>query len=135
MLTLLNQFVIKTLFERFVKFGLVGFSGMLIDFGITYITKEKLGWQKYISNATGFLLAASSNYLLNRIWTFRSVNPAILIEYSEFVLIAIIGLAINTLILWILVSKLNLKFYFSKLMAIAVVMVWNFGANLLITFR
>ncbi len=108
---------------------------MLIDFGITYITKEKLGWQKYISNATGFLLAASSNYLLNRIWTFRSVNPAILIEYSEFVLIAIIGLAINTLILWILVSKLNFKFYFSKLMAIAVVMVWNFGANLLITFR
>ncbi|MDY0370464.1 MAG: GtrA family protein, partial [Bacteroidales bacterium] len=83
MLTLLNQFVIKTLFERFVKFGLVGFSGMLIDFGITYITKEKLGWQKYISNATGFLLAASSNYLLNRIWTFRSVNPAILIEYSR----------------------------------------------------
>ena len=35
---------VPTLFFKFLKFGLVGFSGLLLDFGVTYIAKEKLRW-------------------------------------------------------------------------------------------
>lgn len=81
------------------------------------------------------MLAASSNYILNRIWTFQSTNPNVAVEYGEFILIAVIGLIINTLILWVLVTRLNMNFYLSKVLAIAVVTIWNFGANLLFTFN
>jgi putative flippase GtrA len=119
---------------KFLKFGVVGFSGLFVDFGLTYVCKEWLGIQKYISNAIGFMAAASSNYYLNRIWTFKSINPNIFVEYSEFILIALVGLAINTLIIWLLVSRWNLNFYVSKVFAIGVVTIWNFLANLAITF-
>jgi len=123
------------LLHKFVKFGVVGFSGVFVDFGITYIFKEILGVQKYVSNAIGFMVAASSNYYLNRIWTFQSTNPNVAVEYTEFIIISFIGLIINTTILWLLVNKLRMNFYVSKIFAIGVVTLWNFGANVLITFR
>ena len=131
----MTEFFTKSFFIKFLKFGIVGFTGVFVDFGITYLAKEKLHIQKYVANAIGFTTASSTNYYLNRIWTFESTNPRIGLEYAEFFIISLIGLAINTLILWLLVSKFRMNFYIAKIFAIAVVTVWNFFANLLITFN
>ncbi len=122
-------------FFKFIKFGLVGFSGLFIDFGITYLTKEKLNIPKYIANAIGFITAATSNYILNRVWTFQSKNPEVMVEFTEFFLISLIGLGLNTLLLWILVSKFKMNFYLAKVFAIGFVTIWNFLANAFITFN
>ncbi|MBC8320688.1 MAG: GtrA family protein [Bacteroidetes bacterium] len=122
-------------FLKFIKFGIVGFSGLFVDFGITYLTKEKLRIPKYIANAIGFTSAATSNYFLNRIWTFESENPEVMVEFTEFFLISLIGLGLNTLLLWILVSKFRMNFYLAKVFAIALVTIWNFLANVFITFN
>jgi len=121
-------------FCKLIKFGVVGFSGLIVDFSVTYILKDKLAVQKYVSNAAGFVIAASTNYVLNRIWTFDSHNPEIGIEYTKFFVISAIGLGINSLVLWFLVGKLKKHFYVSKLFAIAITTFWNFFANLLYTF-
>ena len=120
---------------KFLKFCIVGFSGMIVDFGTTWLLKEKVKVNKYIANSTGFILAASSNYLFNRFWTFHSVNPRIVYEYGSFILISIVGLAINNLIIFLLNEKMKLNFYLSKLFAIGVVTIWNFFMNYMITFR
>jgi putative flippase GtrA len=124
----------KALIFKFLKFGVVGVSGVLVDFGFTFLCKEIIKIPKYVANAIGFTIAASSNYYLNRIWTFHSKNPEIAIEYSKFIFISLVGLGINTLILWILVSKYKKNFYISKLFAIAVVTIWNFCINYIYTF-
>jgi putative flippase GtrA len=127
-------FLLKELLIKFLRFSLVGLSGVLVDFGFTWLCKEVFRIQKYVSNAIGFTIAATTNYYLNRIWTFQSLNPDIVTEYLKFIGISAIGLGINTLILWILVSKYRQHFYFSKLFAIGVATIWNFLANLFYTF-
>ena len=131
----MSEFFSKTFLLKFLKFGLVGFSGVFVDFGITYLTKEKLHVPKYLANAIGFTTAATTNYFLNRIWTFESTNPEIGWEYTQFLTISLIGLGINTLILWLLVSRFKMNFYVAKIFAIAVVTIWNFLANNYITFN
>ncbi len=131
MSNIFNQAIIL----KFLKFGVVGFSGVFVDFGITYLSKEILRIPKYIANAIGFIVAASSNYIFNRIWTFESHNPEVMVEFTEFFLISLIGLGLNTMLLWILVSKFKMNFYFAKIFAIALVTVWNFLANVMITFN
>ena len=128
---ILNQ----AFFFKFIKFGVVGFSGVFVHFGITYLAKEKLNIPKYVANAIGFIVAATSNYFLNRIWTFQSKNPEIAVEFTEFFIISLIGLGLNTLLLWILVSKFKVNFYLAKVFAIGLVTVWNFLANAFITFN
>ena len=119
---------------KFLKFGAVGLSGVFVDFGVTYLCKEKLKIQKYIANAIGFCTAATTNYILNRVWTFGSHNPEGAMEFMKFFGVSLVGLGINTFILWFLTSKLKWNFYFSKLCAIGVVTIWNFIINYLFTF-
>ncbi len=124
-----------TILMRFIRFGIVGASGMIVDFGVTWLCKEKLRWNKYVSNSLGFILAASNNYFWNRLWTFHSESVEIIREYSTFVLIALVGLGLNNLIIWLLHEKAQLNFYLSKLIAIGCVMIWNFSMNYVFTFR
>ena len=63
--------------EQFFKFCVVGGSGVFVDFGVTYLCKERLKLNKYVANSLGFLCASTSNYILNRIWTFQNENPDI----------------------------------------------------------
>jgi putative flippase GtrA len=122
------------LFFKFIKFCVVGCSGMVVDFGTTWLLKEKLKTNKYAANSCGFILAATSNYLLNRIWTFESDNEQIAVEYFSFFLIASIGLALNNLIVRLFNDKWRFNFYVSKLIAIGLVTLWNFIMNFLFTF-
>ena len=130
----MTEIFTKAFLYKFLKFGLVGFSGLFVDFGFTYICKELLKIQKYISNAIGFTIAATSNYFLNRIWTFNSTDPEILIEFTEFLAISIIGLGINTLILYLIINRFKINFYLAKVFAIGIVTIWNFFANAFFTF-
>lgn len=124
----------EALFFKFLKFGVVGFSGLFIDFGITYLIKEKLSGHKYLANSLGFIFAATSNYVLNRIWTFENHDADIGIQYVKFFTVSVIGLAFSNAIIWILHEKFKLNFYIAKVLAVGVVMLWNFFANLLFTF-
>ena len=127
---MINEFLV----QKFIKFCVVGFSGMLIDFGVTWLLKEKVKVNKYIANSTGFILAATSNYIWNRFWTFHSENSHIATEYFSFILISLVGLAINNLIIYIFSDRMKFNFYLAKLLAIGVVTLWNFIMNYLITF-
>ena len=117
---------------KFLKFIIVGFSGLAVDFSTTILLKEKLKVHRYISSSTGFVLAASSNYLFNRLWTFQSNNPKVFEEYGTFLLISVIGLFINNLFLYLFEKKL--RFYFAKFLAIMVTSLWNFLANYWLNF-
>jgi len=130
------DWITRELIAKFLKFCVVGVVGTVVDFGTTALCKEVLKIQKYVSNAIGFTLAASGNYLLNRNWTFvDSKSPdRIVAEYFTFMVISVIGLGINTLTLYLVSKKWKKGFYFSKIVATAITMIWNFFANLLITF-
>jgi len=120
---------------KFFKYGLVGLSGVFVDFAFTWICKEIFKLNKYIANSIGFTVAASSNYILNRVWTFASKSEEIALEYSLFIGISIVGLLLNNYLIYVLNDKFKLNFYFAKVFAIGAVTVWNFLANYFITFR
>lgn len=119
---------------KFIRFGIVGSSGIIVDFGVTALCKDVFKIQKFVSNGIGFTMAATSNYILNRFWTFQSTNPEVFLEFIKFFSVSLIGLAINTLVLYFTLKKFKWNFYFAKIIAIGVTMIWNFVANLLFTF-
>jgi putative flippase GtrA len=125
---------IESLFFKFLKFGAVGFSGLLLDFGATYLAKDVLKWNKYIANSLGFILASISNYYLNRIWTFHSADPEIGWQFSKFLVVALVGLLINNGIVYLLTERFRINFYIAKFGAIVIVFFWNFFVNYIYTF-
>lgn len=125
----------QTLIERFLKFCLVGGSGVVVDFGITYLAKEFLKLNKYVANSLGFICAATSNYILNRTWTFGSSDPDIAMQYLQFFGFSLIGLVINNLVIYLLHGRVKWNFYVVKLIATCIVTFWNFSMNYIFTFQ
>jgi len=120
---------------RFAKFGLVGCSGIVVDFSITWLCKEKLHWNKYISSSIGFCCAVINNYILNRYFTFQNTDTDIASQFAKFLIISVIGLLLSNFYLFIIQKKTHINFYLSKAIVIGLVFFWNFGANTLYTFN
>ncbi len=119
---------------KLLKFMLIGIGGTSIDFGITYLLKEKVKLNKYIANSIGYVSAATSNYIFTRMWAFENTNPDILTQYLIFVTISLIGLALMNLFIWIFHEKFKMNFYAAKVVALLMVLIWTFSAHYTITF-
>jgi len=131
---------LHTLVMKFIKFGVVGASGMLIHGGSLFLLKEVVRMNPFVANTIGFVAAASSNYFLNRIWTFRSKEKQVGVEYVKFILVSVIGLGINNGSLWLMNRLLpswsnDWRFYVLWVVAVGITTLWNFFGNLLFTFR
>lgn len=120
---------------KFLKFGVVGLSGVVVDFFVTWLCKEKMGVNKYVANAIGFSLAVINNFLLNRYWTFEENTQPVTEQFLKFALIALAGLAINSFLLFVIVKFIKINFYVTKLLVIGLVFFWNFFMNYLFTFQ
>jgi len=119
---------------RILKFGTVGFFCFFIDFGLTYVFKEKLKFNKFTANTIGFLTSAVVNFTLNRMWTFESSSHDIEMQFVKFISIASFALILNSFIIYLLNVKIRFNFYISKLMAVFFVMFYNYSMNALFTF-
>lgn len=137
--------------KRFVKFAIVGTMGMVTHLTIFNILLLGFHVDPRLANATGFVAAVMQNFTLNRRWTFpESRNQGAGTQLGQFVLVSVIGLAINSAVFW-LVSHLVDPIFdslitdpqiahavannFALATAILVVLFWNFAANRLWTFR
>ena len=132
----------KPLLTKFVKFGIVGASGFVIHGGLLYLLRDVVGINQFVANIIGFVVAASSNYFLNRVWTFRSQEKQVAVEYLKFFIVSVVGLGINSGTLWLQSLLLpdwaaegDPRFYILWIVAVAVTTLWNLFGNLLFTFR
>ena len=120
---------------KLIKFGLVGASGIAIDFSVTWLCKEKAGLNKYLANSAGFCCAVLTNFLLNRLWTFEATGRPFAPDLFKFVLVSLGGLLLNNVLLYLFVKHIKLNFYLLKLMVIGLVFFWNYFANFFFTFN
>lgn len=132
----------RPLITKFIKFGVVGASGFVIHGGLLYLLRDAVGINQFVANIIGFIAAASSNYFLNRWWTFRSKEKQMGVEYLKFILVSVVGLGINSGTLWVMSQLVpewtgegDQRFYLLWIVAVGVTTMWNFFGNMLFTFR
>lgn len=128
---------------RFVRFGIVGISGFVVDFTVLSLLMTRAHWVPWLANTCSFALAVSDTFLWNRLWTFpESRSRSLGRQMAQFLLINIIGLGINQTVflgshalLWTHLIEGVWAYYLAKATASGVALFWNFGANRLWTWR
>jgi dolichol-phosphate mannosyltransferase len=128
---------------RFLRFGLVGLSGVFVDMLILYLLSDPttLALPLTRSKIIAGEIAIFNNFLWNDAWTFADVSMQQqewrqrLKRFLKFNLICLAGLVLNVLILNLVFNFLIPNRYIANLIAIAVATIWNFWVNLKLSWR
>ncbi len=112
LLTLLDKGVVLLsrlgLSENFIRFGIVGVLGFCWDTGTVYALRPFTNL--YVAGTCGFLIAATANWVINRLWTYRhQQHAAPHVQWARFMTANAIGFVFNRGVFFTLVSK-----YFSN---------------------
>lgn len=123
----------KRLFKQIIAFTLVGLVATAIDFFI-YFSLTFLGLYHLFSATIAFTLATLFNYRASLSYVFESKfkHQKNLTELILFICLSLIGLALTVFFLWLFVDYLKLSQLLGKILATALVMVWNFVSRKLL---
>jgi dolichol-phosphate mannosyltransferase len=129
--------------DRFLRFALVGATGVLVDMGFLFGLSDPhtLGWGLTRSKIVAAEAAIINNFIWNDAWTFRDVTKlqpragAKLGRFAKFQVICLAGLVINTALLNFQFNVLGVNRYLANAIAIAIVTLWNFWLNLKFGWR
>ena len=119
----------------FFKFSISGLCGVLTNFLLTFLLKEKLFLNKYISNSSALTIALFINFILNRNWTYQVNLEPVFSQFLKFLLVVTVSVLINHVIVYVSHKNFKFNFYFSKLIAVALVFIWNFVMHSIYTFK
>jgi putative flippase GtrA len=79
---------------QFIRFGMVGGLGFLVDTLVVYGLRSSLGL--YAAGLVSYIVAASFTWMLNRLWTFRGLSTgSALRQWGLFMLANLSGFVLN----------------------------------------
>jgi putative flippase GtrA len=118
----------KLAIEMISRFLLVGGLATFIHYVILIFLVRVAGINEVIATTLGYSISTIFNYLLSRSFTFRS-EVAHGKAFPKFIAVAMVGMAVNGILVWLLVVKLNLHLIFGQMLATTGAMIWNYCAN------
>ncbi|MFM6039940.1 MAG: glycosyltransferase [Sphaerospermopsis kisseleviana] len=128
---------------KFIRFGLVGLSGVFVDMAVLYLLSDAstLALPLTRSKIIAGEIAIFNNFLWNDAWTFADVSmqqkgwKQRIKRFLKFNVVCLAGLVINVLVLNVVYNFLIPNQYIANLIAIAVATIWNFWVNLKLSWR
>lgn len=128
---------------RFIRFGLVGLSGVFLDMALLYLLSDPttLGWPLTRSKIIAAQFAIINNFLWNDSWTFADIAVRQqgwhqrMKRFLKFNIICLAGLVLNVLVLNVVFNFLIPNRYVANLISIAVATSWNFWVNLKLSWQ
>lgn len=109
--------------KRFIKFGIVGFSGVIVNEGLLFLFTEVFGIFYLLSSIIAIEVAVVNNFLLNNLWTFNDRKKKgkrnFFMRLINWQIARSMTIAVNFLILWWL-TTLGIYYLISNLIGIIV---------------
>ena len=117
----------RKLLKQIIRFGIVGVIAFVVDYTLLLLLTEQFGLHYLLSSALSFLASVAVNYILSVRFVFETnTTQSKAKQFTLFTLMSAGGLGINQLMMWLLSDIAHIPYQLSKLVATAVVMVYNF---------
>ena len=120
--------------RQFILYCVIGASGVTLDFLVYSLLVKTAALEYQAANAAGYTSGTLLSFFLNARFNFKTRDRVALRLFS-FCMVALLGWAASAGTLYVLVARLGLDKYLSKLATLAVVVALQYNLNRLISFR
>lgn len=111
------------------RYLLVGVIATAVDWTLFSILVFAMDWHYLLGGAVSFVVATFAGYLSGLRLVFRSGRHQRWVEIVFVYLASILGLAIHSGVLFVLVGWLQMHVFTAKVVATAVTFLWNFATR------
>lgn len=118
---------------QFIRYIFVGGAAFVADAGSLWILDLFVHYM--LATAAAFIIGLIVNYLLSKLLVFTDKSTNAAAEFIVYGVIGVIGLGITELLMYLLVGRAGIAVIAAKIIAAAIVLVWNFGARKVILYR
>lgn len=129
---------------RFLRFGTVGFSGVFVDMAVFWLLITFLGpigMTPVVATILSAEVAVVNNFIWNDRWTFKDQSQqqpgwrARVKRFGKFNVLCLVGIVLQGTLVGLMSRLPGIPPIAAKLLAIALVMLWNFWINLKLNWR
>jgi putative flippase GtrA len=117
---------------QLARFSVVGGVGYVVNLAVYALL---LGLGAHTAALISFVVAASNNYLWNRLWTFRGQRGHFAYQGVRFFVVSLVALGVNQLWLLVFLDWFGWGKIVAQAVAIILVTPLNFLGNKLWSFR
>jgi len=103
---------------QFIKFALIGVLNTSIHYLVFLALYRLAGVHYLVSSAIGYCVGLLNSFLLNKKWTFKTVNVRTDFEFFKFVVVNMVSLLINMVTLQAAVTLMHLTPEIGQLIAV-----------------
>tara|TARA_B110001454_G_scaffold137421_1_gene127730 strand:- start:556 stop:1143 length:588 start_codon:yes stop_codon:yes gene_type:complete len=125
--------------SKAARFYTVGASGLLLNYLVSLLFADAgMNFWYIHATAIGIMFSMSSNFVLNKIWTFGDRNFEIkstLTQYGKFIGFSSLGALVQLVIVYVLVDSYQLLYPIALVLAVATAASSNFILNKKWTFK
>ncbi|MFC1875128.1 GtrA family protein [Chloroflexota bacterium] len=115
---------------RWIRFAIVGGTGSLVHFAVLFSLTEIAGLWYMLSAVIAVLAAATNNYILNNIWTFKGKRVhSHIIGWLKYILLASVSDAIYLLLLAFFTEVAGLWYMLSALISLLIVFPFRYNIS------
>ena len=119
---------------KLIRFSIVGVGNTLVNWSI-FIILNAFGVYYIISNIIAYTIATVNSYIWNSLWVFKYGQGLNINTSLKFFILNLVGLTVNTTIMYILVDILNFNKFIALVLASVVVVIMNYTINKLWVFK
>jgi putative flippase GtrA len=117
-----------------INYCIIGCSGVGLDFITFVVLTSHFGIFYQYANFISISCGIINNFILNAFFNFKKTNH-FFYRMLSFYMVGMIGWAISSLLLYLLIERLSFSAVLAKLVIIFIITVIQFSLNKLITFR
>lgn len=118
---------------QFFVYLIVGGLSFFVDIG-TFIVLRTIEVPVMAASVTSVSLATAANYLLSVLLAFERGRFPRSVEMFRFLSVVLVGLGLNTLLVWCFVYRFSIHPAAAKIVAVPIVLIWNYLGRRLFVF-
>lgn len=119
---------------QFVRYLITGFSSFFLEYLLFFIMFKVMGMYGLTANSIAICIAFCYNFMLNRIWSFKSRTP-IQRQFVQYGALFLFNMAFSNGFIYAMSRWLGVSPLISKILAMGCIVIWNFVIYKVIIFR
>ena len=106
-------------YEEIIAYLIVGVLTTIVSWAACFVAElfldASVGWQNGVINTIGWVAGVCFGYVTNRKYVFKSTNPDILKEFTQFAGARVSTWILDIVIMYVTVNMIHMNYWIAKI--------------------